>query len=91
MSKGTRLSKLVSGYPVAKIPSLLYADNIEGFDVSKFLVSVRDDEDPSFTFRSVLLGTAFTALSSVITMLYIFKPVQMQVSAVFIQCEPQVA
>ena len=57
----------------------------KGYDVSKFLVSVRDDGDPSFTFRSILLGTAFTALSSVITMLYVFKPVQMQVSAVFIQ------
>jgi hypothetical protein len=63
---------------------------LKGFDVSKFLVSIRDDEDPAFTFRSVLLGTAFTALSSVITMLYVFKPVQMQVSVVFIQCEHQV-
>jgi hypothetical protein len=62
----------------------------KGYDVSKFLVSVRDDEDPAFTFRSILLGTAFTALSSVITMLYVFKPVQMQVSAVFIQCEYRV-
>jgi hypothetical protein len=59
----------------------------KGHDVSRFLVSVRDDGDPAFTFRSVLLGTAFTALSSVITMLYVFKPVQMQVSAVFIQRE----
>lgn len=58
-----------------------------GYDVSRFLVSIRDDEDPSFTFRSILLGTVFTALSSVVTMLYVFKPVQMQVSAVFIQCE----
>jgi len=59
----------------------------KGYDVSRFLVSVRDDDDPSFTFRSILLGTAFTALSSVVTMLYVFKPVQMQVSAVFIQRE----
>lgn len=53
--------------------------------MSRFLVSTRDDGDPAFTFRSILLGSAFTALSSVITMLYVFKPVQMQVSAVFIQ------
>ncbi|TKX22903.1 glutathione transporter-like protein [Elsinoe australis] len=65
----------VKGHPVIR----------NGEDVSKFLVSVRDDGDPAFTFRSIVLGTAFTALSSVITMLYIFKPVQMQVSAVFIQ------
>ncbi|KAF4553282.1 OPT oligopeptide transporter-like protein 1 [Elsinoe fawcettii] len=56
-----------------------------GEDVSRFLISARDDGDPAFTLRSLVLGTAFTALSSVITMLYIFKPYQMQVSAVFIQ------
>jgi hypothetical protein len=56
-----------------------------GDDVSKFLISDRDDGDPSFTFRSIVLGTAFTALSSVITMIYIFKPTTMQVSAVFLQ------
>ncbi|KAF7558226.1 hypothetical protein G7Z17_g96 [Cylindrodendrum hubeiense] len=56
-----------------------------GVDVSKFLVSTRDDGDPALTFRSIALGTVFTALSSVITMLYTFKPTQMQVSAVFLQ------
>lgn len=54
-------------------------------DVSRFVVSDRDDGDPALTFRSLVLGTIFTALSSVITMLYVFKPVQMQVSAVFLQ------
>ena len=53
--------------------------------MSNFLISTRDDEDPALTFRSVALGSLFTALSSVITMLYVFKPVQMQVSAVFLQ------
>ncbi|KAK4631100.1 Oligopeptide transporter 4 [Fulvia fulva] len=57
----------------------------QGTDVSKYLVDVRDDGDPSFTFRSMVLGSLFTALSSVITMLYQFKPVQIQVSAVFLQ------
>lgn len=60
------------------------ADRI-GADVSKYIVSVRDDGDPALTFRSIVLGSAFTALSSVITMLYTFKPIQMQVSAVFLQ------
>lgn len=54
-------------------------------DVSRFVVSDRDDGDPALTFRSLVLGTVFTALSSVITMLYVFKPTQMQVSAVFLQ------
>lgn len=53
--------------------------------MSKYLVSDRDDGDAALTFRSIFLGTIFTALSSVITMLYVFKPTQMQVSAVFLQ------
>ncbi|KAG8412708.1 hypothetical protein J3458_013149 [Metarhizium acridum] len=65
----------VKGHPVIR----------NGADVSKYLVSDRDDGDAALTFRSILLGTAFTALSSVITMLYTFKPTQMQVSAVFLQ------
>ncbi|OTB05950.1 hypothetical protein M426DRAFT_121631 [Hypoxylon sp. CI-4A] len=68
-------AEYVKGHPVIR----------NGLDVSKFLISVRDDGDPSFTFRSVVLGTIFTALSSVITMLYIFKPFQVQVSTIFIQ------
>ncbi|KAJ0412960.1 OPT oligopeptide transporter protein-domain-containing protein [Aspergillus carlsbadensis] len=54
-------------------------------DVSNFIISDRDDGDPALTFRSIVLGSIFTALSSVITMLYVFKPYQVQVSAVFIQ------
>ncbi|KAF4840159.1 Oligopeptide transporter 4 [Colletotrichum siamense] len=65
----------VNGYPVIRT----------GADVSKFVVSVRDDGDPALTFRSIVLGTALTALASVITMLYTFKPTQMAVSAVFLQ------
>lgn len=56
-----------------------------GADVSKFIISDRDDGDPALTFRSIVLGTVFTALSSVITILYVFKPYQVQVSAVFLQ------
>ncbi|KAJ5657849.1 uncharacterized protein N7484_001498 [Penicillium longicatenatum] len=65
----------VKGHPVIR----------NGLDVSKFLVSTRNDGDPSLTFRSIVLGTIFIALSSVITMLYTFKPVQVSVSAVFLQ------
>lgn len=35
-----------------------------GSDVSRFLVSTRDDGDPPVTFRGIVLGTIFTALSS---------------------------
>ncbi|KAF7588561.1 hypothetical protein BBP40_005516 [Aspergillus hancockii] len=65
----------VKGHPVIRT----------GLDVSKYIISVRDDGDPSLTFRSIVLGSIFTALSSVITMLYVFKPYQAQVSAVFLQ------
>lgn len=37
------------------------------------------------TFRCIFLGTVFTAFASVITILYVFKPVQVEVSAVFLQ------
>ncbi|KAL4803348.1 OPT oligopeptide transporter protein-domain-containing protein [Aspergillus unguis] len=65
----------VKGHPVIRT----------GYDVSKFIISDRDDGDPALTFRSIVLGTVFTALSSVITILYVFKPYQVQVSAVFLQ------
>ncbi|CAG8264003.1 unnamed protein product [Penicillium salamii] len=68
-------TKFLKGHPVLET----------GLEVSKYLISARDDGDPAFTFRCIVLGTAFTALSSVITMLYTFKPVQMQVSATFLQ------
>ncbi|KAJ5986607.1 OPT peptide transporter Mtd1 [Penicillium sp. IBT 35674x] len=73
--QGDNNEEYIKGHPVIR----------NGLDVSKFLVSTRDDGDPSLTFRSIVLGTVFTALSSVITMLYTFKPVQVSVSAVFLQ------
>ncbi|KAJ5620183.1 OPT peptide transporter Mtd1 [Penicillium lagena] len=74
-SQGDDDTVYVKGHPVIQ----------NGADVSKFLISDRDDGDPALTFRSIVLGSAFTALSSVITMLYVFKPTQMQVSATFLQ------
>jgi hypothetical protein len=35
-----------------------------GIDVSKHLVDPRDDEDPPFTFRSVVLGTVIGGLGA---------------------------
>jgi hypothetical protein len=35
-----------------------------GRDVSRYLVDVRDDEDPPFTFRSVVLGTVIGGLGA---------------------------
>ncbi|KAI3390955.1 hypothetical protein diail_8329 [Diaporthe ilicicola] len=42
----------VHGHPVIR----------NGMDVSKFVVSDRDDGDPALTFRSIVLGTVFAAL-----------------------------
>jgi hypothetical protein len=90
--QGDNKEERVKGDPVIRngnqraVPTYNYPLTRSGLDVSKFLISTRDDGDPSLTFRSIILGTIFTALSSVITMLYTFKPVQVQVSAVFLQC-----
>lgn len=35
-----------------------------GRDVSKYLVDLRDDEDPPFTFRSIILGTMIGGLGA---------------------------
>jgi hypothetical protein len=35
-----------------------------GKDVSRYLVDLRDDEDPPFTFRSVVLGTVIGGLGA---------------------------
>ena len=35
-----------------------------GRDVSRYLIDVRDDEDPPFTFRSVVLGTVIGGLGA---------------------------
>ena len=35
-----------------------------GRDVSKYLVDLRDDDDPPFTFRSVFLGTIIGGLGA---------------------------
>ncbi|KAI9467329.1 oligopeptide transporter [Lactarius psammicola] len=55
-----------------------------GRDVSKYLVDVRDDEDPPFTFRSFVLGTMIGGLGAALYQIYIFKPIQTGISAVFL-------
>ncbi|KXN87769.1 Oligopeptide transporter 6 [Leucoagaricus sp. SymC.cos] len=55
-----------------------------GMDVSKFVVDLRDDEDPALTFRSLTIGTVFAGLGAALCQIYLFKPLQMTVSAVFL-------
>ncbi|RPD55663.1 oligopeptide transporter [Lentinus tigrinus ALCF2SS1-7] len=55
-----------------------------GRDVSRYLIDVRDDGDPALTFRSLFLGTVFAGLGAALCQIYLFKPVQMSVSTVFL-------
>ena len=45
---------LVNGEPVIT----------NGKDISRYIVDLRDDGDPSLTFRSILLGTVFAGLGA---------------------------
>ncbi|KIP08832.1 hypothetical protein PHLGIDRAFT_23337 [Phlebiopsis gigantea 11061_1 CR5-6] len=65
---------LVNGEPVIR----------SGEDVSNYLFDVRDDGDPALTFRSIVLGTVFAALGAAMSQIYLFKPVQVSVSTVFL-------
>ncbi|TFK71695.1 oligopeptide transporter [Pluteus cervinus] len=55
-----------------------------GKDVSRFLIDVRDDGDQALTFRSMVLGTVFAGLGAALSQLYVFKPIQVGVSNVFL-------
>ncbi|KIP01135.1 hypothetical protein PHLGIDRAFT_131357 [Phlebiopsis gigantea 11061_1 CR5-6] len=55
-----------------------------GEDVSNILLDVRDDGDPALTFRSVVLGTVFAALGAAMCQIYLFKPIIVTVSTVFL-------
>lgn len=41
-----------------------------GEDVSNYLMSLRDDGDPSLTVRSFIIGTIMAALSAAVTQIY---------------------
>ncbi|KAF8888579.1 oligopeptide transporter [Infundibulicybe gibba] len=55
-----------------------------GKDVSRFVVDIRDDGEDALTFRSIVIGTVFAGLGAALCQIYLFKPVQMVVSTVFL-------
>ncbi|RDB27799.1 Oligopeptide transporter 6 [Hypsizygus marmoreus] len=55
-----------------------------GRDVSRFVVDIRDDGEAALTFRSLFLGTVLAGLGAALCQIYLFKPVQMTVSTVFL-------
>ncbi|PFH49334.1 hypothetical protein AMATHDRAFT_76236 [Amanita thiersii Skay4041] len=65
---------MVNGEPVIR----------DGKDVSRFVVDIRDDGGNALTFRSFVLGTLFAGLGAALCQIYLFKPVQMTVSTVFL-------
>ena len=44
-----------------------------GRDVSRFVVDIRDDEDPALTFRSMFLGTIFAGMGAALVQVSKFK------------------
>ncbi|PCH44332.1 peptide transporter MTD1 [Wolfiporia cocos MD-104 SS10] len=45
---------------------------------------MRDDKDPALTFRSLFLGTVFAGLGAALCQIYLFKPIVVTVSTVFL-------
>jgi hypothetical protein len=55
-------SVLVQGEPVV----------VDGKDVSRYMVDLRDDGDSPLTFRSVFLGTIFAGLGAALSQVYFY-------------------
>lgn len=62
------LDKSSSGFedPVDEKPQYVNGEPVitNGRDVSRYLVDLRDDEDPPITFRSAVLGTVIGGLGA---------------------------
>ncbi|KXH57173.1 OPT oligopeptide transporter [Colletotrichum salicis] len=57
---------------------------ITGADASRYLLPLRDDFDPSLTFRSMFLATCLSAFQAVMSQIYTFKPTAITISGTFI-------
>ncbi|KAK3294114.1 OPT oligopeptide transporter protein-domain-containing protein [Chaetomium fimeti] len=57
---------------------------ITGADAATHLLPLRDDHDPSLTFRSLFLATALSAFQAVMYQIYTFKPTQITIQGTFI-------
>ncbi|KAI2673277.1 hypothetical protein DTO006G1_9619 [Penicillium roqueforti] len=57
---------------------------VTGADVAAHLLPLRDDLDPTLTFRAAILGSGLAAFLAVMTQIYSFKPTQVNVSGVFL-------
>ncbi|CAI7606700.1 unnamed protein product [Penicillium crustosum] len=57
---------------------------ITGADVASHILPMRDDFDPTLTFRAAILGSGLAAFLAVMTQIYTFKPTQVNISGVFL-------
>ncbi|TLS26885.1 hypothetical protein PpBr36_04127 [Pyricularia pennisetigena] len=57
---------------------------VSGTDVAKHLLPLRDDADPSLTFRSMLLATGLSGFQAVMNQIYQFKPTLVTIQGTFI-------
>ncbi|KAI8204530.1 Oligopeptide transporter 8 [Colletotrichum sp. SAR 10_86] len=55
-----------------------------GADAAQHLLPLRDDFQPSLTFRSIFLATCLSAFQAVMSQIYTFKPTQVTISGTFI-------
>lgn len=56
----------------------------DGYDVSQYLLPIRDDGDPCLTFRSLTLGLLLGAFQATMTQIYMFKPTQASIGGSFL-------
>ncbi|EAQ87390.1 hypothetical protein CHGG_04009 [Chaetomium globosum CBS 148.51] len=57
---------------------------ITGADAATHLLPLRDDHDPSLTFRGLFLATGLSAFQAVMYQIYTFKPTQITIQGTFI-------
>ncbi|KAF8508624.1 OPT oligopeptide transporter protein-domain-containing protein [Hysterangium stoloniferum] len=73
-NNGSGATRFVNGEPVIST----------GMDVSNYAVDVRDDRDEALTFRSLFIGTVVAGLGAALSEIYIFKPIDVAISSIFI-------
>ncbi|KAM0513711.1 hypothetical protein ACHAPE_007537 [Trichoderma viride] len=57
---------------------------ITGADAAAHLLPLRDDREPSVTFRSLFLATCLSAFQAIMSQIYQFKPTAVTISGTFI-------
>ncbi|KAI5247104.1 peptide transporter [Aureobasidium subglaciale] len=57
---------------------------VTGADAAAHLLPLRDDGDPSVTFRGIFLASCLSAFQAVMNQIYTFKPTQVTIQGTFI-------